>query len=1153
MWGVIHTPANHGRYAACLRGAVATAPRGATPVPRPHASRLWGAANAAPWGRRLPLPVPTPSACWQKGALLPGGSGGRGGNGYMTIYTTPPHPYFHAVLGSPAAAEVAHGEPGAMPFPAFTEWRAAATGEEDREVDSILVEAASRQRRECRRRFRAAGWDPVVGFLDVPTAGKSDFHLVPIREVHGDPDAGQQGGHRTTVEVMAFANEVLREGRAKGVMPWLRLLYRWAVRHHNRTTSTPLLTAANAFGRARRDLGPAGVIVDDDQVIRGLDYPFAPDEAAAQDLVALSALVEGSRQDCFDEGASLDFDALWRSGDLLTPTERPSRTQRPRAYLLARGRMGPSYAAWMALPPIGNPLALVPLPEALIDTGLRSTPPPPRVLDYVYSLVEDASDALWRTVLVETVVSLAVHWYDALSRRNVLLRTSPRLLAMFAQLRGDNLNRGGTDPACALGFTYCVEGARVFPWAAVTQYVGARTAGAPSVVGVAYTGGAPYGFTALEPLEAFPSEVLAPDRYAPRLSPESDVQLVSGSPSHLSGAASGVGGGGSPPTPPWVRAVRQARREAVAASQPQASLRQEQARAAAALRRAADVRAARAALEAQRDQARRQRAPARSSSPVRPGRVDRVNAERVAAARRRFAPQRTADARVPSPRADARQEGGSGPSGAKATASGGSNPLPPPGEGGGSGAATPPAATSRSSARVSPKPASRPRSAGGCSSRPAGRSGSGAGNSHTSTWRSGSGGGRASSRSCSAGASSSPPWMDADAPPPDKGSGNTLRPPSGHPRGAAYPRTGYAGAPPDHSAGTGGAGDAAGARRAAAEAARRAGEEAREGRRLREERAASDARWAAALAEARRAAADAEARRQRAEAVAARATAEAEGHRAAAEAERRASRGTGGPPPRWFSEGGGWGGGIRGEADAPHRGHPPGVPRGRDRGAPYWAARGGGESPPRATGRVPSPPPWWESRRGSPPARGGGGSRGSRSAPRGKRGRGESSPPLRSPPSRRASKSRREGSPFTAGDGGMDRRSSVPPSRGGVGVPPHLISIEEEEAALLLVFRREDVDQLRLLRAPRGTLTVALARMVAALGDRAVSAARMADGELPVDALPLLAGVVRDGLSRTNRYQCFRGVLEPLLSRGRREAADPFRASSLVHEEGRPG
>ncbi|GAB0496770.1 hypothetical protein MMPV_008086 [Pyropia vietnamensis] len=79
---------------------------------------------------------------------------------------------------------------------------------------------------------------------------------------------------------------------------------------------------------------------------------------------------------------------------------------------------------------------------------------------------------------------------------------------------------------------------------------------------------------------------------------------------------------------------------------------------------------------------------------------------------------------------------------------------------------------------------------------------------------------------------------------------------------------------------------------------------------------------------------------------------------------------------------------------------------------------------------------------------------------------------------------------------------------------------------------------------------VALARMVAQLGDRAVSAARLADGELPVDALPLLAGAVRDSTSHAIRYQCFRGVLEPLLARGQREAADLFRESSWLGHDG---
>lgn len=373
-------------------------------------------------------------------------------------------------------------------------------------------------------------------------------------------------------------------------------------------------------------------------------------------------------------------------------------------------------------------------------------------------------------------------------------------------------------------------------------------------MGVAFTGGAPYGFSALEPLDGFPYETLASGRWVPRLSPESDAHLQSGSPSHRSGDASGVGGGDSPPTPPWARAVKHARRDALAASRPQASLRLERARAAAALQRAADVRAARSGLEAQRDHTRLPRAQARSCSPIHPGHVDRVIAERVAAARRQSALQQTAEARGPLPRSDSGRGGGVASPVARGVPPGGSVPPPTAGDGAAPGASPSPVASGRPCPRPSPK------QAGG----------------------SGSVGGLSSSRPQSSGASSSPPWVDADVPPSCKGSGTTVITPTEPPTDSGDPRDGRGDTPLGRPGSAGGSSEAA--RRAAAEAVRPAGEEAREGPRLRAERAAGDARSAAALAEARRAGI---------EAAAGRAAGAEAARRATAEVKRRAAHGAG--------------------------------------------------------------------------------------------------------------------------------------------------------------------------------------------------------------------------------------------------------------------
>lgn len=105
------------------------------------------------------------------------------------------------------------------------------------------------------------------------------------------------------------------------------------------------------------------------------------------------------------------------------------------------------------------------------------------------------------------------------------------------------------------------------------------------------------------------------------------------------------------------------------------------------------------------------------------------------------------------------------------------------------------------------------------------------------------------------------------------------------------------------------------------------------------------------------------------------------------------------------------------------------------------------------------------------------------------------------------------------------------------------------EAALRLVFHGEDVAGLRSLRAAAGALIEARARVVAPLGERAARAARVVDGELPVDALAVPDDIGRDATSRSARQRFHQEALTPSLGRGRREAAEPVRVSSWADEE----
>lgn len=521
----------------------------------------------------------------------------------------------------------------------FTSWPRTDGVDSDADLRYDLAEHARVHREECWRRFDERGWAETLGYHDVDANRRTDYHRARVRDVHGDPDAGQQGEWRETVEVMALANELIRENANEGIYPWAVQLYSWAMAGGESRPTSLLSMVANAFGRWRR-LHLEAVIVQSDLVF-GLDLPSAISPAAVNDLGVLSTMVQDARPLPYEGDKRLDFDRLWRDDGVLVPSRRAARVDRPRGKTLARGPMGQSYASWMAMDPGGRPGDLLVVPEPFIHTGLDPAPLPPLVVDYLYSYLLNAGHGIWRTVVVEMTVAYAARWFNSVRSFETLVRVSPGMLDLFGQLPLDGLQRKDDTPGRAQEFVQCLEGARLFPWKKVTSNVLQSSDGLPTSVMVSYNGSDPYGFVALEELGDFPMAKRAEG---------------------LPGSADADSGGGAsaswrvkpevPPTQSWVEGVRDARRQEVEYALPYVA-RQREADAALEAERKADRAPAAEKLRAKIDAARSRHSQSSTAEPRSSATgADSVNADRIRQAReaaRADRVRREADAQAAAP------------------------------------------------------------------------------------------------------------------------------------------------------------------------------------------------------------------------------------------------------------------------------------------------------------------------------------------------------------------------------------------------------------------------------------------------------------------------------------------------------------------------
>jgi len=100
------------------------------------------------------------------------------------------------------------------------------------------------------RRMHIRRWDAPRAFRDVV---ESRWRAAPARlltDMHGEPDAGQLGLHRATLEVLALCNKVLAHPESEPLPVVLIRFSQWGM--FNTPRVQDVVAAATAFGRLRR-------------------------------------------------------------------------------------------------------------------------------------------------------------------------------------------------------------------------------------------------------------------------------------------------------------------------------------------------------------------------------------------------------------------------------------------------------------------------------------------------------------------------------------------------------------------------------------------------------------------------------------------------------------------------------------------------------------------------------------------------------------------------------------------------------------------------------------------------------------------------------------------------------------------------------------
>ena len=155
--------------------------------------------------------------------------------------------------------------------------------------NDVLMDAATNNRRVALLRIEQGHWGVTPGFVDILNGVPDDPVDAVVAEVHGNANYGNQGEARQAYDVLAYANELVRYGRA--LHDFHTRFYAWALLFPVHQMGT-FEVAANNFGRLRR-AWPEAVFLSR-RTATELSVPFSKEAGKEEYLYELIEAARGA-------------------------------------------------------------------------------------------------------------------------------------------------------------------------------------------------------------------------------------------------------------------------------------------------------------------------------------------------------------------------------------------------------------------------------------------------------------------------------------------------------------------------------------------------------------------------------------------------------------------------------------------------------------------------------------------------------------------------------------------------------------------------------------------------------------------------------------------------------------------------------------------
>ena len=366
--------------------------------------------------------------------------------------------------------------------------------------DDVQMDAASNNRRVALVRIEQAHWGVPPGFIDILN-GVPDEHVdAVVAEVHGNANYGNQGEARQAYEVLAYANELVRYGRA--FHDFQTRPYAWALLFNVHQMGT-FEVAANNFGRLRR-AWPEAVFLSR-RTAAELSVPFAQEagmEVYLYELIEASHEAEHAVEETFDARTSA-LTSLFRA-----PSYAPAhRCAQDAARLSSRGLLPTAWCSGVIRAPRHFYLSrwFPRYPGWWLNRGVW--------MEMLYALsslahkLVDELSAVWHVFNAEYYYFMAAEWVHTMLTDKVFAWLDAKALRRMFKLDLHRLASGPGGQAMLDTFHKMDKATDVFPWTIVVKEVIRRDTqtSAARQVHVHLDSSSEYGFSLNHPCRGFAS------------------------------------------------------------------------------------------------------------------------------------------------------------------------------------------------------------------------------------------------------------------------------------------------------------------------------------------------------------------------------------------------------------------------------------------------------------------------------------------------------------------------------------------------------------------------------------------------------------------------------------------------------------------------